>query len=103
MSDNSEGGYEGRGTGPPRTWQVQEAKARFSELLETSLRDGPQVVTRRGVETAVIIPIEQWRRLRKPKYANIKEWLLAPEARGEIPIPPRDSYRMRPAPDFSDD
>ena len=33
-----------------RTWQVQTAKARFSEFLEASLRDGPQVVTKRGVE-----------------------------------------------------
>ena len=40
-------------------WKVQDAKARFSELLETSLAEGPQIVTRRGVETAVIVPIEQ--------------------------------------------
>ena len=31
-------------------WQVQDAKARFSEMLETSLAEGPQVVTRRGVD-----------------------------------------------------
>lgn len=37
------------------TWQVQEAKARFSEFLSASLTDGPQVVTRRGVETAVLV------------------------------------------------
>ena len=42
-----------------RTWQVQTAKARFSEFLEASLRDGPQVVTKRGVETAVLVPIDQ--------------------------------------------
>ena len=46
-------------------WQVQDAKARFSEMLETSLADGPQIVTRRGVETAVLVPIEQWRRLQQ--------------------------------------
>ena len=44
-----------------RVWQVQEAKARFSEMLETSLTEGPQIVTKRGVETAVLVPIEQWR------------------------------------------
>jgi len=44
-------------------WPVQDAKARFSELLDASLRDGPQVVTRRGVEAAVLVPIEEWRRL----------------------------------------
>jgi prevent-host-death family protein len=38
-------------------WQVQEAKARFSEFLDASLREGPQVVTRRGIEVAVLVPI----------------------------------------------
>jgi hypothetical protein len=32
----------------PRTWPVQDAKARFSELLEASITKGPQIVTRRG-------------------------------------------------------
>ncbi|MDE2891521.1 MAG: type II toxin-antitoxin system Phd/YefM family antitoxin [Chloroflexota bacterium] len=100
MADQHEGSYEGREREPTRTWQVQEAKARFSELLETSLREGPQVVTRRGVETAVIVPIEEWRRLRKPKYANIKEWLLAPEARTEELVPPRLEWKLRPPPSF---
>ena len=36
-----------------RAGQAQEAKARFSELLDTSLAEGPQIVTRRGVEAAV--------------------------------------------------
>src|SRR5271166_2291863 len=44
-------------------WQVQDAKARFSELLDDTLKKGPQVVTRRGVEAAVLVPIEEWRRL----------------------------------------
>ena len=44
-------------------WPVQDAKARFSELLDASIRDGPQIVTRRGVETAVVVPVEEWRRL----------------------------------------
>jgi antitoxin Phd len=59
-----------------RSWQVQEAKARFSELLETSLKEGPQVVTRRGVATAVLVPIEQWRRLERSARPTLKELLL---------------------------
>ena len=39
-----------------KSWPVQDAKARFSELLDTCLRDGPQVVTKRGVEAAVLVP-----------------------------------------------
>jgi len=39
------------------SWQVQDAKARFSEFLDATLKKGPQVVTRRGVETAVLVPL----------------------------------------------
>ena len=39
-----------------KTWQVQDARARFSELLKTSLAEGPQIVTRWGVETAMLVP-----------------------------------------------
>ena len=46
-------------------WQVQDAKARFSEFLEASLREGPQIVTRRGIETAVLVPIQQWRSMER--------------------------------------
>ena len=56
-----------------KTWQVQDAKARFSEFLEASLKQGPQVVTRRGVEAAVLVPIEQWRRLEKMTQPNLKD------------------------------
>ena len=45
-----------------RTWPVQEAKERFSEFLEASLTEGPQIVTERGVETA-LVSIDQWRRM----------------------------------------
>ena len=81
-------------------WQVQDAKARFSELLETSLSDGPQMVTRRGVEMAVLVPIEQWRRLERTARRDIKELLLAPEARADALTPPRSALRRRPAPRF---
>ena len=48
------------------TWQLQDAKARFSELLDTAARNGPQVITKRGVETAVVVPIGEWKRLTAP-------------------------------------
>ena len=64
-------------------WQVQEARARFSELLEASLAEGPQIVTKRGKEAAVLVPIEQWRKL---------ERLAKPSPEG-IPAGPRAAYR----------
>lgn len=77
-------------------WQVQDAKARFSELLETCLEHGPQVVTKRGIETAVLVPIDQWRRMEAAR-PTLKQLLLAPEPRFELPIPPRGQLRRRPA------
>ncbi|MGB9030179.1 MAG: type II toxin-antitoxin system Phd/YefM family antitoxin [Acidobacteriaceae bacterium] len=79
-------------------WQVQDAKARFSEFLEASLKKGPQVVTRRGVETAVLVPIEEWRRLNDRARPTLKDWLLAPEPRfDDFPemIPKRGRVRRR--------
>lgn len=83
-----------------RAWQVQDAKARFSELLETSLAEGPQVVTKRGVEAAVLVPIDQWRRLEKMARPDLKELLLAPEARTDALTPPRKKHRHRTSPAF---
>lgn len=81
-----------------KTWQVQDAKARFSEFLEASLTEGPQIVTKRGVEAAVLIPIEQWRRLEKMMKRNLKDLLLAPDARTDALIPPRKKHRQRATP-----
>ena len=78
-----------------RAWQVQDAKARFSEFLDASVTDGPQVVTKRGVETAVLVPIEQWRKLEKMTRPDLKELLLAPEARTDSLTPDRQKRRRR--------
>lgn len=78
-----------------RKWPVQDAKAHFSELLEASLKEGPQIVTRRGVEEAVLVPIDQWRRLEQTARPTLKELLLAESPRAEIPIPPRRGWRRR--------
>jgi prevent-host-death family protein len=78
-----------------KRWPVQDAKARFSELLETSLKEGPQIVTRRGVEAAVLVPVEEWRRLQQSARPTLKELLLAESPRAEIPIPSRKRWRQR--------
>ncbi|MBW7947287.1 MAG: type II toxin-antitoxin system Phd/YefM family antitoxin, partial [Sphingomonadaceae bacterium] len=46
-----------------KVWPVQDAKARFSEMLETCVAEGPQLVTKRGEEAAVLVPAAQWRRM----------------------------------------
>lgn len=47
------------------TWQLQEAKSRFSELVEQSLSVGPQWVTRRGEEAVVVIAAAQYRQIQQ--------------------------------------
>jgi prevent-host-death family protein len=47
-----------------RVWQLQEAKNKFSELVEYALSDGPQLVTRRGVTTVVILSQADYVRLK---------------------------------------
>jgi len=80
------------------SWPVQEAKAGFSELLEKSVTEGPQIVTKRGVETAVLVPIDQWRRLQQRARPTLKELLLAPAPRFEMDIPDRHRWRWRGMP-----
>jgi prevent-host-death family protein len=78
-----------------RIWPVQDAKARFSELLDTCLKDGAQIVTRRGAEAAVLVPVDEWRRLTHAARPTLKALLLSDEARGEFSAPPRGRLRRR--------
>jgi antitoxin Phd len=83
------------------SWQVQDATSRFSEFLEASVKEGPQVVTRRGVETAVLVSIEEWRRLQRASHPSLKHLLLASEPRLENLVPSRRTFRRRPPVRFS--
>ena len=64
-----------------QAWPVQDAKARFSEFLDACLAEGPQMVTRRGAEAAVLVPADQWRRLQAAALPSLKQLLLSPDAR----------------------
>lgn len=78
-----------------QTWPVQDAKARFSEFLETCLAEGPQMVSRRGAEAAVLVPLDEWRRLNAAARPSLKQLLLSDQARGELVLPERGSARRR--------
>jgi len=82
------------------SWQLQEAKARFSEFLDAALKRGPQVVTRRGVEEAVLVPIEEWKRLQRERQPNIKELLLGEGPRFDDIVPKRGGWKSRSPVDF---
>ena len=78
-----------------KQWPVQDAKARFSELLETCLREGPQVVTKRGNEAAVLVPAKEWAQLKKSGRRTLKDLLLAEAPRASFVVRPRGRTRRR--------
>ncbi len=78
-----------------QTWPVHDAKARFSEFLEACIEQGPQMVTKRGSEAAVLVPVEEWRRLQAGARPTLKQLLLADTARGDLAIPLRGAARRR--------
>lgn len=79
-------------------WPVQDAKARFSEFLDTCLSEGPQIVTKRGAEAAVLVPVDEWRRLQAAARPTLKDLLLSDQDRFELQVPARGALRRRKAP-----
>lgn len=71
------------------SWPVYNAKARFSEFLDQSLTDGPQIVSRRGVDTAVLVSIDEWNHLQQQAGKSVPDPLLDPAGPRNIPLPAR--------------
>ncbi len=46
-----------------QVWQLQEAKNKFSQVVEQAIHEGPQVITRHGVEAVVVLSFEEYRRM----------------------------------------
>lgn len=68
-------------------WQLQEAKAKFSELVQRAMEEGPQAVTRHGKDVVVVISAEEFARLQKGT-PDLRETLMSgPD--GELELPPR--------------
>ena len=48
-------------------WQLQDAKNKFSEVVENAINSGPQEITKRGVKAAVVLSIQDYEKLKKKK------------------------------------
>ncbi len=70
--------HQGRENG---TWAVAEAKARFSEVIDRALADGPQTITRKGQKAVVMVSAEEWQRKTKRK-GNLAEFFATSPLRG---------------------
>lgn len=76
------------------SWQLQDAKAKLSEVIATAKEQGPQVITQRGVKTAVIVPFDEWERSAQAHKPTLLD-ILRSGPMGALPIPPRGQTRHR--------
>ncbi len=67
-------------------WQLQDAKNKFSNLVETAQKKGPQIVTKHGKEAVVILSITEYKRLSKPKINLIQFFKNSPLAEETIEL-----------------
>jgi len=67
-----------------RVWQLQEAKNKFSEVVEGALKQGPQIITRRGVETAIVLSSAEYRKISLHKVKLSKFFRESPLADEEL-------------------
>lgn len=96
-------------------WQLQEAKAKFSEVVNTAAKKGPQIITRRGVDTAVVVAYSEWQKTRAKQMLESPKTVeaLTREERQQsdgllellrsgphFEIPPRGRLRMRKPVEF---
>ncbi len=61
-----------------RIWQLQEAKNRFSEIVNRALAEGPQIITRRGVEVAVLLSTDEYAKLQKSQPSLLEFFRASP-------------------------
>jgi prevent-host-death family protein len=69
-----------------QTWQLQHAKNRFSEVVNQALEQGPQVITRRGTQAVVVLSVEDYQRLCKPKRNLVEFFSDSPLAEAELDL-----------------
>jgi prevent-host-death family protein len=70
----------------PRSWQLQDAKNRFSEVVDEAIRNGPQIITRRGTEAALVVSSKDWARLAVRRSPLIEMLRRAPRAPGGLDV-----------------
>lgn len=64
-----------------QSWTVAEAKAKFSEMMERAMAEGPQTITKRGRTAAVVVGADEWERKTK-RSGNLAEFFASSPLRG---------------------
>ncbi|HUV50994.1 MAG TPA: type II toxin-antitoxin system Phd/YefM family antitoxin [Anaerolineae bacterium] len=60
------------------SWQLQNAKNKFSNLVDKAQHNGPQVVTKHGKAAVVVLSIDEYKKLIKPKTNLLKFFQNSP-------------------------
>ena len=68
------------------SWTLQEAKNKFSQVINNALADGPQYVTRRGIEAVVVLSVQEYEHLTSHKPSFTDFLLQCPKLDGENPF-----------------
>ena len=55
-----------------RVWQLKEAMAKLSDAIATAKKNGPQIITQRGVKSAVVLPFGEWESAQQPKSQTLR-------------------------------
>lgn len=79
------------------TWQLQEAKNRFSQVVDDALDKGPQVITRHGVEVAIVLSYEEYQRMQVSRSKLTDFFRSSPLVGIELDLT-RDDSPIRDAP-----
>jgi antitoxin Phd len=73
-------------TGPVRIWQLKDARAHFSALVDKAISEGPQIVTRNGKKAVVVVSMEEWMRRERHQSDLVDFFANSPLREEEIDI-----------------
>jgi prevent-host-death family protein len=76
-----------------QTWTVAQAKAKFSEVIDRAMSEGPQTITRKGRTTVVIVDAEEWNRKTKRVGTLADFFAASPLREGGLKLPRRTRPR----------
>lgn len=69
-----------------KKWQLQEAKNKFSEVVRKATEEGPQTVTKHGKDSVVILSVEDFKKMERPKNSLIDFFQNSPLASEELDL-----------------
>jgi antitoxin Phd len=67
-------------------WPLQEARDKLSQVIDSAISGGPQVITRRGVEVAVVLSYEEYKRMTATQHSLSEFFRQSPLAQVDLDL-----------------